>query len=273
MKNLLGRKQSPDMSTFTTPIAEYGPSFFNNAFSEEPMMYIDGMMPELQDPFAGTTVVGSPASSAPLFMDDHLGMPLKPPMLPEPTLEVEGLMNRLLAIQTRLARILNCLTSQANGDDDMEDIYRLSEDVISILTSIRGNQLNGVAILLLSSCYVSLIQAFESLANALRKSLQDPDQAFVYEKFQSLSQGVMPYISVGAVRLEMPKTAITEVNLHLIGQTVLKLKAAISECTIGMNVGRSHEEGMSPLSDLTDLAMSEVRRREENLFLHLQTAK
>lgn len=255
-----------------TPIPEYDSGFFNTTFSEEPMMYMDGMLPELQDPFAGTTVVGSPASSAPLFMDDQLGMPLKPPMLPEPTFEVEGLMNRLLAIQTRLARILNCLTSQANGGDDMEDIYRLSEDVISILTSIRGNQPNGVSILLLSSCYVSLIQAFESLANALRKSLQDPERGLRYDKFQSLSQGIMPYISVGAVRLEMPKTAITEVNLHLIGQTVQRLKAAMNECTMGMNVGRSHEEWVSPVADLTDLAMSEVRQREENLFLHLQTA-
>lgn len=272
------------MTFMPSCMPECDPSLLSLSFPEEPMFFnMDGLLPDLSssDPFAGTTVVGSPASntasSGNMYLEDQLNLPLKPPMLPEPilpkpTVAVDGLLNRLLAIQTRLAKILNCLSSPTNGSDDIEDIYRLSEDVISILTSAQGTQPTGVSMLLLSSCYVSLIQAFECIANALRQSLKNPDQGLGFDKFQRLSQAVMPYISVGTVRLDMPRTAITEVSLHIIGQTVQRLKASMSECAMRMNIGRNQEEWMSPVGDLTDLAMNEVRQREDNLFMHLQTA-
>lgn len=254
----------------------------------------------------------------------------------------DELLHRLLDIQTRLAKLNQCLSGRANDPSDVEDIYHITETVITILDSYDEQNYhqqqqpllpsgNGVIVLLLSSCYVSLIQAYECLANALRRDLQPTSNSTILDT-DSINMmnssvtfpGMMPSISVGAVRLSMPPKAMTEVNLHLVGQAVQRLKASMANCASrmaiprflqassasslaaspmlqsqnhhqhhhqqqqpqrhgsmvtdgGWNLGPSAAQGsmncsgFNPITDLTEVAMTELRMREENMFVHLQS--
>lgn len=217
----------------------------------------------------------------------------------------EDLLHTLLDMQTRLARVNKQLTQPGNSSADIDDIHRTAEAFISILDGYdehSGQHIapllssgNGVVVLLLSSCYVSLIQAYEALATLLRADLHKPSSASVtgMQPQHFLFPSMMPNVAVGSVGLSMPRKAITEVDLHVIGQTVQRLKTAMNNCSTRMAMPRfmqSHpalantsglgsiwhssqvQSGFAPVTDLASAAMSEAKMREEGLLQHFQTS-
>lgn len=220
----------------------------------------------------------------------------------------DDLVHKLLDMQTELAKINKCLVHDSIYKTDIGDIYRVTENLIEMLNGYNEQNLaytqqsssgSGVIVLMMSSCYVSLIQAYECVANMLRVDLHklpaagDGSTSFL-QPHDVLFPEAMPSVHVGSVRLSMPQRAITEANLHLVGQTVQRLKMAMNSCSSRMAMPRFMQNHPAvstgplgdtvwasppmaagqqmPMADLTSLAMSELKMREDNLFGHLQTS-
>lgn len=221
----------------------------------------------------------------------------------------DDLVHRLLDMQTELAKINKCLVHDSMYKTDIGDIYRVTENLIEMLNGYDEQRLvgynnnmqqqssssgSGVIVLMMSSCYVSLIQAYECVANMLRADLlklpADGSAAFL-QPHSVLFPEAMPSVHVGSVRLSMPQRAITEANLHLVGQTVQRLKVAMNSCSSRMAMPRFMQNHpavsiadpvwasppmaagqQTPIADLTSLAMTELKMREDSLFGHLQTS-
>jgi len=219
-------------------------------------------------------------------------------------------LNRLLDIQARLGKLIRCLSSGPSVSEIVEDTYKASETLISILDSIEepyqpGSpssplRPNGTIVLLSSSCYVSLIHAYELLAVLLHEELRrnpNPPVAkdrssgtMAYDGQPTPLQDSMPHISVGAVRLMMPRRAVAEINIHLIMQMAQHLKASMQHFAARMATAQVHRgvsselprgvrsseekvgvEGCNSITDLAETAQYELRRREENLLTQLRT--
>jgi hypothetical protein len=225
----------------------------------------------------------------------------------EPEINQDDLLLRLLDIQGRLAKLVKSLNSEPHAPDNVEDIYRASEILISILESVDdGTKLRsphspakpiGVFVSLFLSSYFSLIHAYEVLVGILRNDLND-DQQYTSPNNPSSSsnssgnpnpfQGSVPSISIGAVRLAMPKKAFAEVNLHLVAQTVQHVKAAMQRCAARISAAKKNStchsdtsaedsskpnstpESSDPLIELAQLGISELSLREDSLLSHLR---
>lgn len=203
----------------------------------------------------------------------------------------------LLDAQGQLLNLVRALSSCSSFPQDVEEIYRITDTFVKVVDDIAtgldassaqsSSTAGSVTHMLLSSCYMSLIQAFECLVGLLRRELGPKMDGFEPALGVNLAQTQMPipvtmhnvpYISVGNVRLAMPHRAVAEINLHLVGQAVQHLKASISRCAAkvlpGMNMENGHgAHGLASSSSIcafTELAMNELQQREHTLFSGLQ---
>jgi hypothetical protein len=213
--------------------------------------------------------------------------------------EEEDRLNCLLDIQSRLAKLVKSLSNNRNVPN-VEETYQASEALISIMDSfqepgrlewsVSSQKPSGAIALLFSSCYLSLIHAYDLLAGLLREQLQTNQHAISKEKAPASGRsmidstsGSMPTISVGGVRLAMPTKAVAEINLHLITQMVKQLKDSMQQCAARMSTAdtlnldpprpASHAadgNADSPITILAKTAEDELRRREENLLGRLR---
>lgn len=215
----------------------------------------------------------------------------------------DDLSDRLSDIQARLAKLVRSLSRGSKAAEDVEEIYRASEALIGILdgtstssrrpsTSVRPD---GIAALLLSGCYLSLMKAYQFLVDMLEQELRDsgdsstqgenPGGSWGSDSLAS-TRGVVPYLSIGAVRLAMPRKAIAEINLHLVSQQVQHLKISMkqyasrvtaatqsSRATSSEAQRRGSWDSIDPcagndstLTDLVESALVEIRVREEKLL-------
>ncbi|CEJ79826.1 hypothetical protein VHEMI00043 [[Torrubiella] hemipterigena] len=233
--------------------------FFNTPPSvpeEESMnlFFMDDYIPELNDQFAHSQSASSPPETYSLMGGNQFQYPEPKSAYSAPSNPYTGeddLLHTLLDMQTRLAKINKHLARSGNTTTDIDDIHRTTETLISILDGYderTGQQIapvlssgNGVVVLLLSSCYVSLIQAYESVATTLRADLQKSSGSESMTGMQPqhfLFPNMMPSVTVGSVGLSMPQKAITEVNLHVVAQTVQRLKTAMNNCSTRMAMPR-----------------------------------
>lgn len=200
----------------------------------------------------------------------------------------------LLDAQGQLLNLVRAVPSCSSFPQDVEEIYRITDTFVKVVDDIatgldasspRGSPCGGsVTHMLLSSCYMSLIQAFECLVNLLRRELGTKPESLEPPMGINLAQAQMPipttannvpYISVGNVRLAMPHRAVAEINLHLVSQAVQHLKASISRCAAKFQPSMSNEGGQTPASSssicaFTKIALDELAQRENTLFSGLQ---
>lgn len=203
----------------------------------------------------------------------------------------------LLDTQGQLLNLLRYLSSCSSFPQDVEEIYRITDTFVKVVdditrgldaSSARGSSCgSSVTHMLLSSCYMSLIQAFECLVGLLRRELGPRVDSFEPSLGINLAQTQMPiptmannvpYISVGNVRLAMPHRAVAEINLHLMGQAVHHVKVSIARCAakIQPRLNMENSPSMHGLASsnsiyaFTKLAMSELEQRENTLFSGLQ---
>ncbi|XWW99279.1 hypothetical protein V2A60_007288 [Cordyceps javanica] len=204
----------------------------------------------------------------------------------------------LLDAQGRLLNLVRALSSCSSFPQDAEEIYRITDIFVKVVDDITtrldessaAHSPSGGSIthMLLSSCYMSLIQAFECLVNLLGRELglknsdSEPSLGCTLAENQlprPTAAANVPYISVGSVRLAMPRRAVAEINLHLVGQAVQQLQASITRCAAKFQpgLGMDHKDlsahalaGSSSVSALTNMAMSELAQRESAVFLGLQ---
>ncbi|RYP64697.1 hypothetical protein DL771_008654 [Monosporascus sp. 5C6A] len=232
-----------------------------------------------------------------------------------PSLEViplpadDDLPDRLSDIHARLTKLVKSLSKGSNSAEDIEEIYRISESLIGILDAASQSppnpsaslRLDGVSVFLLSGCYLSLMKAYQFLVDMLHQELREsPDPLTQAENPGGISRrndphasskGIVPYLSIGAVRLAMPRKAIAEINLHLVSQKVQHLKISMGQYVSRMAAAQSSQApsteapkevswhpmetsvGDSPtITDLVESALVEIRVREEKLLgQHLRT--
>ncbi|RYP90969.1 hypothetical protein DL770_002885 [Monosporascus sp. CRB-9-2] len=145
------------------------------------------------------------------------------------------------------------------------------------------------------------MKAYQFLVDMLHQEPREsPDPLAQAEKSGGVSQrndphasskGIVPYLSIGAVRLAMPRKAIAEINLHLVSQKVQPLKISMRHYVSRMTAAQSSQapsteapkEGSrhptetpagdsSTITDLVESALVEIRVRGEKLLgQHLRT--
>ncbi|OAA52981.1 hypothetical protein ISF_09149 [Cordyceps fumosorosea ARSEF 2679] len=207
----------------------------------------------------------------------------------------------LLDAQGQLLNLVRALSSCSSFPQDVEEIYRITDTFVKVVDDIAAGLdassssagSSSVTHMLLSSCYMSLIQAYECLVGLLRRELGPPPPKVdrleqqqhlgipptgtqIAGPLPSTTANNVPFISsVGNVRLEMPHRAVAEINLQLVGQAVQHLQASISRCAakvrpgLGMEKGRSVARSSS-ICAFTKMAMVELEQRESTLFSGLQ---
>ncbi|KAJ4165880.1 hypothetical protein LMH87_007490 [Akanthomyces muscarius] len=203
----------------------------------------------------------------------------------------------LLDAQGQLLHLVRALSQCSSFPQDLEEIYRITDTFVKVVddiatgldaSSARRSWCGGsIMHMLLSSCYMSLIQAFECLVGLLRRELGLTDDGFEPTLDINLAQTQMgipttasnvPYISADNVRLAMPHRAVAEINFHLVGQAVQHLKASISRCAAKVQTGLDMESeqslhalaSSSSIRAFTKLAMNELEQREKSLLTGLQ---
>lgn len=284
--------------------------FFNTPPSvpeEESMnlFFMDDYIPEFHDQFSHSQSASSPPETYSLLGGNQYQYPEPKSAYSAPSTPYVGeddLLHTLLDMQTRLAKINKHLARSGNTTTDIDDIHRTTETLISILDGYderTGQQIapvlssgNGVVVLLLSSCYVSLIQAYESVGTTLRADLQKSSGSESMTGMQPLHvlfPNMMPSVTVGSVGLSMSQKAITEVNLHVVAQTVQRLKTAMNNCSTRMAMPRfmqSHpalanasglgsiwgssqvQTNYAPASEFTSAASSSSKMPGDSLYSH-----
>lgn len=203
----------------------------------------------------------------------------------------------LLDAQGQLLHLVRALSQCSSFPQDVEEIYRITDSFVKVVddiatgldaSSTRTSWCNSsITHMLLSSCYMSLIQAFECLVRLSRRELAPTGDGLEPTLGISLAQTRMcipttasnvPYIGTENVRLAMPHRAVTEINLHLAGQAVQHLKASISRCSAKVQPGLGMEnklsmhalDSSSAICAFMKLAMNELEQRENSLLSGLQ---
>lgn len=200
----------------------------------------------------------------------------------------------LLDAQAQLLSLVRVLSSCSSVPQEVEEIYRITDTFVRVVDDVakgldratsQGSSYNGsITHMLLSSCYMSLIQAFESLVGLLRRELGpntdplDPSMGIELAQTPPPMSTSVPYISVGSIRLAMPHRAVAEINLHLVGQAVQHLKSSISRCAAKLHPRLKVEDitagaslaDSSSICAFTKIAMDELTQREHTLFSGLQ---
>lgn len=203
----------------------------------------------------------------------------------------------LLDAQGQLLHLVRALSQCSSFPPDVEEIYRITDSFVKVVddiatgldaSSTRTSWCNGSTThMLLSSCYMSLIQAFECLVRLLRRELAPTADGLEPTLGINLGQTQMcipttasnvPYIGTDNVRLAMPHRAVAEINLHLVGQAVQRLKASLSRCSAKVRPGLGMEnklsihalDSSSAICAFMKLAMNELGQRENSLLSGLQ---
>lgn len=195
----------------------------------------------------------------------------------------------LLDLQPRLIRLALRFSQQSNTADDIEELYRATESMGHIMAQLedptakqaRGLWTNFSAIqaLLLSSCYFSLVQAYQCLTEVLSAQINRSTPEIGHAASSELA---CPTISVGGLKLSMPRKAAAEVNLYLAAQRVQHIRCALERCTKrndnvrdscdNMALGVDDEatsEGPDTMKDMVDQAVEQLRDGEERLLDNL----
>lgn len=227
--------------------------------------------------------------------------PLSPPAESQsPCSEQQTLLNHLFEIQPRLLNLALRFSQRSNTTDDVEDIYRATETMIRLMdqmdrrrpsqrTGVVGFDLSGVAVLIMSGCYFSLLQAYSHLVDILT----DKADAAAASASPGVESGqnttAVPTISVGGLRLAMPRRAAAEINLHLVVQTVQSLKGALRQCArrmgstrrasgdsgygnvLGIGIEDGQLGGQESMKSMLCQAVEELTEEEGKLLQHLHT--
>lgn len=175
------------------------------------------------------------------------------------------LLGRLLEIQPRLVKLAIRFADNASTTDDVEEIYRVTEAMVNIIRQIeeqwlgsphQPSSIQGIFVLVLSSCYFSLVQAYRSLVELLAEGLKTPPRSVTNGVVESSLAGLgmnVPSISVGGLRLAIPRKAAAELNLHVVAQTVQYLKRSQQTCIKCMDdvfqLSRASGDGINSVVD------------------------
>ena len=200
----------------------------------------------LESPIGWSYLPQHTDQSSPISFDAG-SRPLSTPLMVS---ESVNILQKLVDIQPRLIDLVQSLSTSESIPENIEDVYRIIETMTNVLTELGGVDsayrqqaappLNGAAVLLFSSCYCSLIVACEHFVHLLQMDLQGARDFDLDSGSDILSSpatwgpgsrsglpATAPAISVGAVRLEMPRRAVAEIHLQLIKQTLQHLQSSM----------------------------------------------
>ena len=216
-----------------------------------------------------------------------------------PCSEQQTLLNHLFEIQPRLLNLALRFSQRTNSTDDVEDIYRATETIVRLMDQMDARRpsqqagvakfdLSGVAVLIMSGCYFSLLQAYRHLVDILTdKTVAAASARPGVECGQNTT--AVPTISIGGLRLAMPRKAAAEINLHLVVQTVQSLKAALRQCArrmgsarppsrdsgyenmLGIGTDDGQLGGQEDMKSMLCQAVEELTEDEGKLLQHLHT--
>jgi hypothetical protein len=202
----------------------------------------------------------------------------------------QATLNGLLELQTRLVQLVLRFCGHTNTAGDIGDLYRLTQRLGTIMaqsddsstwdSNATGPDFGGVQVLLISSCYFSLIQAYQRLVDILAAQVNQPSaQGFGHTANAELAY---PTISIEGLRLHMPGSAAAEVNLHIAAQTLQYLRSALEhynkrricepDSAIDVSLDIDDEEahgGRDHMKSMVSDAVEQLRDVEEGLFDNL----
>lgn len=214
----------------------------------------------------------------------------------------------LLDLQSRLAKLSRAFSDGASTSENVEDLYRTNADIISVLDGLDATQLHdecrigcgtgandsslpkSIALLLLPTCYYSLLHNFELLGHLLYRELSldlaspspatsvssagdgndlDPDACQHHQAHRSGPERIqLPVlsISVGAVRVTVPHREAVEMNLQLLSRMIQQLRESMGRCLTRSGADPKSAGGLrGGAGTLFRKAMTELGRREDVL--------
>ena len=205
-------------------------------------------------------------------------------------------LNRLLEVQTRLSKFSIPFKDRIDATGDIEAIYHITQTMITVIDGIEEQApgqpenrvfgCNAAVILLLSSCYTGLIKVYQSLVEMLGNEVNDsPSPA---SNVPGTKRPNVPQISVGYLKLSMPRKAAAEVNMHLVAHTIKHLRSALQQCAArirspcpnlhsssgDMSIRQDSElsRGGDALKAMVSQALAEMSMGEERLIDHIRGA-
>lgn len=205
-------------------------------------------------------------------------------------------LNRLFEIQTRLSKFSTPFKDRSDATGDIEAIHQITQAMITVIDGIedqapgqpetRGSGCNAAVILLLSSCYTSLIRVYQSLVEMLGSEVNDSPSPI--SNVPGMKQTNVPQISVGYLRLSMPRKAAAEVNMHLVAHTIKHLRSALQQCAarirspcpnfqsstgdVSMRQDSDLSRGGDALRAMVSQALVELSTGEDKLVDHIRDA-
>jgi hypothetical protein len=216
---------------------------------------------------------------------------------------------RLIEVQTELEKLSEKFAQGLNTTDDIKNIFRLTETVLNIIKEIEeqpqetkapshnsDQSMPGVVALLLSSCYLSLIHVYQCVVGTLSQEIdgnqtaQQRTSANAEETrgVKEMSSSSLPCISIGGVKLDMPRSATVKIKIHILAQNVQHLKMSLQKCATRLSTvspsarvlsisgavswdQNTNKADDSPLIDgLIGLAINDIQTREEKLLRQIR---
>jgi hypothetical protein len=262
-----------------------------------------------EDPLAAS-VYASTGSSADLSCsplpidqgsqyDAHAGHKLS--LTPSVGLTSVNALQKLVDIQLRLEILIQSLSTSPLIPGNIEDVYRIIETLTGVLNELSdGDSVlcrqqsssfsNGAAVFLFSSCYYNLIVACGHFVRTLQLDIQgsqnssdcDSRSPICYGGPQSdPSRGPLA-ISIGEVRLALPRKSLAEINLNLIQRTLQHLRISVQRCGHtsfspfqGKGTPRTEDKedsphapgaNLTPLAGLVGASLRDLQQKENDLF-------
>jgi hypothetical protein len=202
----------------------------------------------------------------------------------------QAVLNELLELQPQLVQLISRLCGHTNTASDIGDLYRLTQRLGTIMaqsddssawdSNATGPDFGGIQVLLVSSCYFSLIQAYQCLVDILATQV---NQSLTQESGQTANTELAyPTICIEGLRLHIPGNAAAEVNLHIAAQTLQYLRSALEQynkrrvtepdsaidVTLDIDDEDAHE-GQDAMRSMVSEAVEQLRDVEEGLFDNL----
>ncbi|CAG8266800.1 unnamed protein product [Penicillium olsonii] len=210
----------------------------------------------------------------------------------------DSLHGRLVGTHAELIALSESLAVSFSLTDDMDIIYRLSNDMTEILQRLRDNgqcyppapiaKCHGMTSLLILGCYSYLLEAYEFTMEKLRHELQDTGGPTDMQQ-RSASPEDSPQITIGGIRLHVSRKSAAEIHLQLVSQTAQNLRESLRQfvmhtaaprCSMDMEIDESPASSSAggstaetsrgdTIGNLTKMAQRELRRREDGIFQYI----
>jgi hypothetical protein len=220
----------------------------------------------------------------------------------------QSMQARLVRVQIELEELSENFVQGSNTADDIKSIFRLTETLLNIIQEVEEQpqectassytsyqSMPGVVALLLSSCYLSLIHVYQCLVGTLGQEIDGDPAAQSTSTVTEVNKGKegipssgLPFISIGGVKLDIPRSATVKIKIHLLAQNVQHLKMSLQNCAarlstmcppttaLSISGAMSMDQNSSRSDDsmLTDgligLAISDIQAREETLLRQIR---